>query len=934
MAAPAVLLLATLATAAAGAGRDAYAYGSGRLGTWQPDRFALPSYALSLENATLLNISSDLHVVGNDRMIANVAADGSLTLRQDEGGPKYLNDYNATLFQFAGGVGWLFGEGAGVLCDTNVSFPPPRGRALAMTFAVGRVEKECVAGGLSTAQTIFAPFGDIPAVVSTVTITNSGAGAVRVRWLEQWAAGAPVILAGNVFRPSTWTAAFEPVAPLGGGGGAPIGVLSRKANPAGDARVPSVDDPQPRPAFLVALDDAGAGVAFGVDGAALFPAADPRAPALAALTNSTAAPPGPDGWRRGVLALASAWLTVPAGGAVSLSFCYGYVPDEGSSAAAVIAAVLAVGGGGGAPALLNASTRAWAGSLSLVLDVPAFGPWVARETAWHSYVLRALLTFDSFRGRHNLNQNGEYQNAYVRGGGPPPAIGGFNGASRDSLAHVMPFSWQAPAGAAVVPETVLFWLQTQLDSGMLAWATAGYGLDWRGWSASTPWLGHVCSDLPVWPLLTAAEYVLATRDAAFLGRVVTRNASGAAPQTVASLLMAAFGALVGGGPGGVGLGAHGLLRLLGSDHNDGFYGAPGIAYGSPLGLVVNATGESVMASATAAFVFGRFADALDFAAAPFNASAARVRDAAAALRAAVAAASAGQAFVPRAWLGDDPRLGWFGVDAATPDAGGGVRVMWMEPQAWAVLAGVLNATAAAALLQRVQARLCDASPTGCQNVAGCYQAACVYAGVDHFSVWPLVWALGAPHVRQPDAALDAWRKASMAVHAEVYPDTFYGITSGPDGYIGPVFRPPGKAPGRADYALRYPTFNSWAHSEPLHSALNVFGAVFTPAGVTLAGGLLNASQYSLATPLLGLARAPAAPPRFSGYYAPHARGQWAVTLFLPPELVGVYARVLVNGACRPARRDGSGHALSWDGEGGADAGPLAWELGAPACAGG
>ena len=129
-------------------------------------------------------------------------------------------------------------------------------------------------------------------------------------------------------------------------------------------------------------------------------------------------------------------------------------------------------------------------------------------------------------------------------------------------------------------------------------------------------------------------------------------------------------------------------------------------------------------------------------------------------------------------------------------------------------------------------------------------------------------------------------------------------------------------------------FNSWAHSEPLHSALNVFGAVFTPAGVTLAGGLLNASQYSLATPLLGLARAPAAPPRFSGYYAPHARGQWAVTLFLPPELVGVYARVLVNGACRPARRDGSGHALSWDGEGGADAGPLAWELGAPACAGG
>jgi hypothetical protein len=862
--------------------------------------------------------------VGNDRMFANVAADGMLTLRQDEGGPKYLNDFNSSVFQFGGGVGWLFGDAPSPLCDTNVSFPPPTGRAVSMTFGVAYVAKTCTAGALTVAQTVFAPFGDLPTVISTVTITNAGAAPLRVRWLEQWAAGAPVVLVDNVFRPSNWTATFEPVAPLDGGGGAPIGVLSRKANPAGDPRVPSVDDPRPRPAFFVSLDAAGA--AFGVDGAALFPSADSRSPALAALTNSTAMPLG--GWRHGVLALASAWMTLPAGGTVSLSFCYGYLPDERTTVADVVAAVLAGGDGGGAPSLFDASTRAWAGNLSLVLDVPAIGPWVARETAWHSYVLRALLTFDSFRGRHNLNQNGEYQNSYVRGGGLPPAIGGFNGASRDSLAHIMPFAWQTPRGAAVVPETVLFWLQTQLDSGMLAWATAGYGLDWRGWTASTPWLGHVCSDLPAWPLLTTAEYILATRDAAFLGRVVTRNISGAAPQSVASLLMAAFDALVVGGPDGVGLGAHGLLRLLGSDHNDGFYGAPGVAYGSPLGLVINATGESVMASATAAFIFDRFADALDFAAAPYNASAARVRAAADALRAAVAAAAEGQAFVPRAWLGDDPRLGWFGVDSAEPDTGGGVGVMWMEPQAWAILARTLNATAARALLQRVQTQLCDTSPTGCQNVAGCYHSSCVYAGVVHFSIWPLIWALGAPHVRQPDAALDAWRKASMATHTLTYPDTAYGILSGPDGFNGPQFHPATAAPGHADYALRYPTFNSWAHSEPLHSALNAFGVVFTPRGVTLVGGLLNTTQFSLSTPLLGLARAPAVPPRFSGHYAPHARGTWTVTLYLPPALLGAYARVLVNGACVDTRSDADGLALAWSGEGGADVGPLAWALGA------
>jgi hypothetical protein len=408
---------------------------------------------------------------------------------------------------------------------------------------------------------------------------------------------------------------------------------------------------------------------------------------------------------------------------------------------------------------------------------------------------------------------------------------------------------------------------------------------------------------------------------------VARNATGGGalpPQSVLALLLRGLHALLDGASGdGVGVGAHGLLRVLGCDHNDGFASAINISYYTSRYAVVNSTGESVMSSATAAFVLCRFADALAFAGAAEGEAAAR--GACGQLRAAVAAAAAGAAFVPRAWLGEGPGLGWFGVDDPAPDAGGLVRAMWMEPQAWAVLAGAVNGSAAEALLARVQTRLCDTSPIGCQNVDGCYGGAakCVYAGVDHFSNWPLVWALGA--TGRADAALRAFVKNSMAARAAVYPNTTYGVTSGTDGWAGALFTPAGEAPGASAYPS-YLMFNSWEHAEPLHSAVNAMGVVFTPAGMTVAGGLLSAPAYALATAVVGFKRE--GPRAFSGHYQPHVAGNWSVGVLLQPTVAAAFSRVQVNGACAPLQRESEGGAVrvSWWGEGGGPA-PMAWALG-------
>ena len=44
------------------------------------------------------------HMVGNDRVIAYAMFDGTLGVRQDEGGPKILTNYAPDTHQFRGGL--------------------------------------------------------------------------------------------------------------------------------------------------------------------------------------------------------------------------------------------------------------------------------------------------------------------------------------------------------------------------------------------------------------------------------------------------------------------------------------------------------------------------------------------------------------------------------------------------------------------------------------------------------------------------------------------------------------------------------------------------------------------------------------------------------------------------------------------------------------
>ena len=96
-------------------------FGSGNFGEWIEDEYGLPAYrytcdqrreprAVTPTNPVWRTSTDHSHQVGNDRLVAVASNYGYVQVRQDEGGPKFLNDYDPAQGHFAGGFGYLTDE--------------------------------------------------------------------------------------------------------------------------------------------------------------------------------------------------------------------------------------------------------------------------------------------------------------------------------------------------------------------------------------------------------------------------------------------------------------------------------------------------------------------------------------------------------------------------------------------------------------------------------------------------------------------------------------------------------------------------------------------------------------------------------------------------------------------------------------------------------
>jgi hypothetical protein len=883
--------------------------GSGHFGYWTTDAFGLPAYcytcdqtrdpkAVQAVNEAWRSKTDHIHQFGNDRVVAVASNYGYVQLRQDEGSPKFLNDYFPAQSQFAGGFGYLV-EDASVV---GTHYPAPAASSFQRTFGTGYFRKQLRSAGHAIDQYIFAPFGDDPVLLSQVTITNHSGQHTRPRWIEYWGTSPYQFSYRSLMEGSVTTNAdaapelrrelsrrFEPrIEVLTGNAGLLLHhhFLGRtpeeealwqklqeslRKDPHGffGGPVPelvpgaSMEDLAPPSTFLVSLDAPAS--AFSTDAEDFFRngPADP-AGAHSPLKNSL----HPAG---AAALLLERSLDLAPGESRTLTFLYGYLPD-GFTLESLVAKYSNTGGSSPSKLLADSSTRWRDTSISFRVDSM---PWIEREIAWNAGYIRSALTYDSFFGEHILSQGAGYQ-----------YLAGLQGAARDPLQHALPLIFTDPQ---IVRGILRYTLKEIQADGSIPYGIVGAGVPMP--------CRYRPSDLHLWVLWLTSEYVLATRDTFFLDEQIATYpaiATAQQPRSVRELLNQCFHHVT----TSIGVGEHGLQRMLNGDWNDSIV----VNRLSPQQVAeITEHGESVLNAAMATWVFDNYARLLDYTQHPDLATDARAR--AEAQRKAVRQQWNGKWF-RRAWLGQ--QLGWAGE-----------KQLWLEPQPWALLSGCTTSEQAMPLVHTIDARCRKSSPIGAllqspadptmKDKPGTGTNGGVFAAINA----TLIWALSE---RDGAMAWDEWKKNTFHTHAENYPDMWFGIWSGPDAYDSILAEHPGAT------APDFPVLNMHAHAWPLYTATKLLGLDFNPAGLRLRP-VLPEPKYEFRSPLFGLRKD--APGRYNGWYAPSQSGRWTIHLELTAPERSLPRHLIVNGTRLPINPAEAAITFQGDSHPGQ---PLRWEL--------
>jgi Glycosyl hydrolase 36 superfamily, catalytic domain/Glycosyltransferase family 36 len=904
--------------------RESKAYGSGYFGEWITDQFGLPAYqytcnqvadprALSPVHKHWRAPADHTHQVGNDRVVAAVSNYGYVQVRQDEGSPKFLNDYSPEHGYYGAGVGFLTDGNA-----TLSTYYPGNGESFDRILGEGYFRKIVKGHQYEVDQVIFAPFGDDPVLLSRVTITNHGRDAADLRWIEYWgshnyqfsyrswmqAMVQPRVNAANLRRQfgGRFAHRFQ-IMPEHAGLIESQRFLGRspednqvweevqaylKKNPTGFLGGPlpdfaagaTMEDLNPPPTFLASLDAPMDG--FATDGSAFFGSGGVERPSgLSAKLNNDVSATGP-----GSALLLERHLKLRPQESRTLCFLYGYAP-QGFEINGLVTKYAADPAGS-----WSRSSAAWK-SDGVRFSVPA-EPWVERETSWHNYYLRSNLTYDSFFRERILSQGHVYQ-----------YIIGFQGAARDPLQHALPFIFSNPD---VVRGIIRYTLKEIQPDGSIPYGIVG---------SSVPMpVVYRPSDMEMWLLWVASEYVLATRDKNFLDEKILsypRQEVSSTDPTVGELLRRSFAHLV----EGIGVGRHGLMRLSNGDWNDDIV----VGHVSQaLADEVRQDGESVLNAAMACYVLDYYARLLTYAGDAKAADEARAK--AEAQRQAVRAYWAGRWF-RRAWLGQ--HIGWIGEDQ-----------LWLEPQPWAIIGGAATPEQSKTLVAALDELVRKPSPIGAMLEShGDPAMASPFGVLTNGGVWPsingtLIWALA---LEDGALAWDEWKKNSLAMHAEAYPEIWYGIWSGPDYYNSVLSRYPGQtmfaetpSPDHKTQAelgfnwTDFPVMNMHPHAWPLYSAAKLLGLEFHEAGVNFKPDL-PMKDYEFTSPLLGFKKSAES---YSGWYAPAVAGRWDIELKLSSSEAARMGKLWVNDSARMLSR--SGQSIRFLGESSPDK-PLRWRIG-------
>ncbi len=892
-------------------------YGSGYFGKWIKDEFNFPVYeytcdqindekAITPMNEIWRSSRDHYFLVGNDRIVGVASNFGYIKVRQDEGGPKYLNYYEPKLNQYAGGFGYL---------KDNISelstYYLSADQNLKRRYGVGYFQKEISDDQYHVNHIIFAPFGDDPLLVSQVTITNNSSEEKEATWFEYWGCFnfqfslQALLKAIQSKKPETlkeyrleFEKRFKNKTIILDGNKGLFNMKFEEKSKIRDKQTdfnlrcvgtklknkPDFEDKNPPPVFLVSLDGPANGfcndpnVFFGKGGLK-----------------------SPDGLRNGLnffpdfndsqncLVLERKIKLAPEQ-KKTLTFAYGYIPESYDLNELISKYSTNI------EENLTQSLERWREKrVHFKIDA---NQWIDRETFWHYYYLRGLASFDSYFKEHILSQGHIYQ-----------YIIGFQGASRDPLQHVLPFLFIEPK---FVKEIIRYTLKEMQKDGSIP-----YGITGNGMIMPSLWNP---SDLQLWVLWLLSEYILSSRDVKFLHEELTTypiHRTSSKKSTVKDLIFLTIDYFI----NRIGKGKHGLIRVADCDWNDmvisGF--VPEDKQNE-----VKKIGESCLNTGMAIHVFSRFIEMLSFTKLTDKLElVSKFRDS---LIKPMQEQFNGNWF-SRAWLSED--LGWVGND-----------ILWLEPQPWAIISGIVDDIKKGGLIENINKLVREPSPIGAIILSDPVQSNTESKGMaTNAGIWPsingtLIWALSTV---DGNLAFEEWKKNLLANKAEQYPNVWYGIWSGPDTWNSIYSEYPGhtlfnqyslddknenKDEGLFSIGINwtdFPILNLHSHAWPLYNIFHLIGLKFTIEGLEFEPRFPE-KEYRIQSPLISFEKNQS---QYKGSYNPQFEGLYKITYKFESNILEKIKEIIVNN--QSTKFEIIGDSIFFYGRGGGE-NPLTWKI--------
>jgi hypothetical protein len=760
--------------------------------------------------------------------------------------------------QAAPTANYAFSGGFGYISDGTETWATayryaPANAAHRRVFGMGYAENEITYRDIRLTRRIYAPPGDVPALLADVRIENRGSAPVSLSYYEywdvnvqqlrlEWLRGGGFAAASDAARRALNDGFTSQVTQEGAALRCRMAVVSPQPSEYAPPEDPCEIDWSPANIFLVDLD--GPPDAVFTDDAAFFGAGGARQPDAivhpagrpAAGASAVTAQEAISGKRYCMVMRRD--LQLAPGESRTLRYAYGAVRPDGA---------LDFLDEYRSDDSFGEMQAAWKEDIAYFST--GEDPILQRETAWHSYNLLSSVVYNAFHGVHLVPQGSAY--LYLHGA---------DGAPRDQALFTLPMTYLNPELARDMLRLIM--RLTNGATGQITYAFAGYGV-----CSDALGVHNKPSDLDLFFLLALAEYLAATGDRAFLDEEVPFYPPKQPPTfsdglTVRHHVRAAVRHLFEVN----GVGEHGLLKIGSGDWSDSVVLENALRDGvGPFGVTYEnskANGESVPNTQMALYVLPLIAALVqDETLGAYLAG--RVDKLHDALR--------------RQW---NPR-GYYNRAVLRGVTNNPITItdFELEAQPWAVISGAAGADGRQeTLIQNVNVVLDVPSPIGALLKSGgmCWPA------VSQLLTWAYAKA------GRGDLAWRSLNRHTFAAHAHSYPAVWFNIWTGPDGVNGPAADPPGGTWASPMTPMTdFPAMNANQDAMALLGLLRVCGVEPAPGGL-LVRPVVPRDRWTLDTPLLLLRREPG---RIFGEYRAHNDGEITLYITTPQnETQAVYLR--------------------------------------------